>query len=266
MVIALNLNIKRMAQILSLCLICMVSTSFAVVAEQSSTTTVTGACTPLVQKPVAPGDQIDLRGPDVTADQKELGVTWTYQWTVKENDASGSTVAQYDTQSISFIVPDTKYANSYYFDLMVTAGKTATQTDAKQPMLCVNEACMKFPIVPAGECKIETKAPDSVCISDKESYTYITAPTPSQVNQRWWIFPLDKLPKDVSQISYEGHTVYKAGDGNSISVNWNDVAKESGVYVVFSGYYATKPPYKYQGSCQMRVTVVGVPLNTITVK
>jgi len=215
--------------------------------------TVGGTCSPAVQSPVAPGDVIDLRGPDVPADQKALGITWDYMWTVKENDASGGTVTTFDTQAISFTVPTEKPAKSYYFELMVTA---------HQAQLCINQACMSFPIVAPGQCTITTSAPSQICISDAEKYTYSTAATPSQVNQRWWVFPLEKLPE---KVDYNSYTEYKVGDGSSVAINWNSLAKESGTYVVYSGYYGKKSPYAFQGSCQVRPAVVAVPSSTITV-
>jgi hypothetical protein len=171
--------VRKMALILLLCLASLISNSLAVVAEQPATEKPTGACTPVIQSPVAPGDQIDLRGPDVSADQKALGITWDYRWIVRENDASGAIVGKSSEQAISFKVPAKEYAKNYYFDLMVTA---------KQAQLCINEACMSFPIVPLGDCKITTTAPSQICISDTGSYTYSTQPTPSQVIQRWYIF------------------------------------------------------------------------------
>jgi hypothetical protein len=171
--------VRKMALILLLCLASLISNSLAVVAEQPANEKPTGACTPVIQSPVAPGDQIDLRGPDVSADQKALGITWDYRWIVRENDASGAIVGKSSEQAISFKVPAKEYAKNYYFDLMVTA---------KQAQLCINEACMSFPIVPPGDCKITTTAPSQICISDTGSYTYSTQPTPSQVIQRWYIF------------------------------------------------------------------------------
>lgn len=56
-------------------------------APQSVAPPSTGSCTPVLQDPVAPGDIIDLRGPDVPADQQALGIHWDYMWTVKEDDA-----------------------------------------------------------------------------------------------------------------------------------------------------------------------------------
>ncbi len=239
---------KKAAIVFLICLVSVASNASAVAA---------GSCTPTVQSPVAPGDQIDLRGPDVPDDQKLLGITWKYQWTVRKNDASGEIVVQQEGQTISFIVPTEGYADAYYFDLMVTA---------EQATLCINEACMLFPIEKPGECQITSDKPDQICISDTSEYKYSTGATPGQVNQRWWIFPEDKFPKDPSQISYNGHTEYKAGDGNSITVNWNSVAKKSGVYIVFTGYYAKKAPYAYQGSCQKRVTVADIPSAAISIE
>jgi hypothetical protein len=201
---------------------------------------------------VAPGEQIDLRGPDVTADQQALGIHWTYQWTVKENDASGATVAQFTTQAITFIVPATGYKPNYYFDLMVTA---------KEAQLCINEACMKFPVVAPGQCTITTDAPEKVCKNDETGYHYSTAATPDQVKQRWWIYLQGHVP---STITYNDPS--NAGDGNSITVNWKTAANgQSGVYIVVSAYFAKKTS-AYQGSCQKQVYVVDVPLSTISVQ
>jgi hypothetical protein len=239
----------KLATIFVICLIGIASNASAVVDV---------ACTPTIRDPVAPGDQIDLRGPEVPADQKALGITWSYQWTVKENDAGGQIVAQQigPERAFSYIVPTENYAKSYYVDLMVTADQAA---------LCINEACMLFPIEKPGECEIKTEQPTEVCISDTLEHKYATVATPGQVNQRWWIFPEDKFPEP-SKISYNGHGEYQAGDGDAITVNWNGIAKNSGIYVVFTGYYAKKAPYAYQGSCQKRIIVVDVPSAEIAIE
>jgi hypothetical protein len=251
--------VRKMALILLLCLASLISNSIAVVAEQPANEKPTGACTPVIQSPVAPGDQIDLRGPDVSADQKALGITWDYRWIVRENDASGAIVGKSSEQAISFKVPAKEYAKNYYFDLMVTA---------KQAQLCINEACMSFPIVPPGDCKITTTAPSQICISDTGSYTYSTQPTPSQVIQRWYIFGPKKtedISDDTSKLNYNSNEGF-IGEGSSITVDWNKVADgKSGIYVVYSAYFSKKT-YVYQGSCQMRVSIVAVPDNTIRVE
>jgi hypothetical protein len=228
------------------------------IASNVSAAPAVAECTPSIRDPVAPGDQIDLRGPEVPADQKALGITWTYQWTVKENDASGKTVAQKSgsDRAFSYVVPTDGYTKSYYIDLMVTAD---------QATLCINEACMLFPIEKPGECKIETDQPTQVCITDTMVHKYFTVATPSQVNQRWWIFPADQFP-DSNKIAYNAFTEFAVGDGSSIGVNWNSQAQKSGIYVVFTGYYAKKSPYAYQGSCQKRITVVDVPSADIAIE
>jgi hypothetical protein len=242
--------VRKMALILLLCLASLISNSIAVAGAPA-----TGQCTPVIQSPVAPGDQIDLRGPDVSADQKALGITWDYKWTVRKNDASGEIVDTYATQAISFVVPAKEYAENYYFNLMVTA---------HQAGLCINEACMTFPIVPPGECRITTTAPGQICISDTGLYTYSTQPTPSQVTQRWYIFG-PKKTDDISKNDYNSNEGF-IGEGSSITVDWNKVANgDSGIYVVVSKYFSKKT-YVYQGSCQMRVSIVAVPENTITVQ
>jgi hypothetical protein len=217
-----------------------------------------GTCTPIIKDPVAPGDQIDLRGPEVPADQKALGITWSYQWTVKENDAGGKTIAQQigPERAFSYVVPTDGYAKSYYIDLMVTAD---------QATLCINEACMLFPIEKPGECEIKTEQPTQVCITDTLEHNYATVQTPGQVNQRWWIFPSEAFPEP-SQIAYNAYTEFSVGDKDSIGVNWNHQAQSSGIYVVFTGYYAKKSPYAYQGSCQKRITVVDVPSAEIAIE
>lgn len=129
--------VNNLALLFSLCLMGMVSGAFA-------------ACTPIQQGQVAPGDIIDLSGPDVPADQQALGVHWDYYWTVKEEDASGKTVATFNTKSISYTVPTSEYAKNYYFELMVTA---------REAQLCINQACVTFPIVKPGPCTIKTEAP-----------------------------------------------------------------------------------------------------------
>ncbi len=243
---------RRGALIILLCLMSIIVGAYA---DDQQTASHAG-CTPVTQSVVAPGDIINLKGPDVAADQAALGITWDYQWTVKENDANGKTVQQSSGQNFAFNVPATSYAKNYYIDLMVTA---------HQASLCINEACMLFPIVAPGQCTISTTQPTQICVSDTSGYSYTTAATPSQVNQRWWIFPLAKLPSDPSTLGYNDQATYKIGDGNSISVNWNAVSGgNSGTYVVLTAYYAKKSN-AYQGSCQMRITVVGVPSSTITV-
>ncbi len=234
---------QRMAILFIICLLGIASTASAVVNV---------ACTPTVRDPVAPGDQIDLRGPEVPADQKALGITWSYQWTVRENDAGGQIVAQQigNERAFSYVVPTEKYAKSYYIDLMVTA---------EQAALCINEACMLFPIEKPGQCEIKNDdLSNQVCITDTNKHKYETVATPGQVNQRWWIFPSDKFPEP-AQIAYNAYTEYAVGNGNSIEVNWNSQAPKSGFYMVFTGYYAKKSPYAYQGSCQKRITIVDVP-------
>ncbi|MFB3763659.1 MAG: hypothetical protein ACE14P_00255 [Methanotrichaceae archaeon] len=242
----------KIALVCIVCLVGILSNATAVVSPDQPIS----ACSPVIQNPVAPGDEIDLKGPDVPADQKELGISWAYQWTVKENDASGKIVATQTGQTLAFVVPTSNPAANYYIDLMVTA---------EQATLCINEACMKFPIVAPGPCEIKTSQPQTVCISDTSNYGYSTVATPSQVNQRWWIFPLDSFP-DPTKIGYNDQASYKIGDGSSISVVWNKIANgDSGTYVVYSAYYAKKSPYAYQGSCQMRINVVAVPSSTITI-
>jgi hypothetical protein len=261
--IAMKTNGQKLAIIFIICLISIASNAIAQTNDNAATPSsiappVGGECTPSIRDPIAPGDQIDLRGPEVPADQKALGITWSYQWTVKENDAGGQIIIQQtgDERAFSYVVPTENYAKSYYIDLMVTANEAT---------LCINEACMLFPIEKPGECEIKTEQPDQVCISDTQEHKYATVATPGQVNQRWWVFPEDKFPEP-SKISYSGHTEYKAGDGDVIGVNWNSVAKKSGFYVVFTGYYAKKAPYAYQGSCQKRIAVVDVPSAEIAIE
>ncbi len=234
----------KWALLLVLGLISIMSNAAAVVGS---------GCTPVQQQQVAPGDTIDLKGPDVPADQQALGIHWDYMWTVKENDAGGRTVATFDTKSISFAVPTSGYATNYYFQMMVTA---------REASLCINQACMTFPIVKPGQCSISTDAEDRICITDADRYRYSTEATPGQVNQRWWVFPLDEVP---ANIEYNGNTESRVGDGSSITIAWNGLAEESGTYVVLTGYFGKKSPYVLQGSCQKQVSIVDVPLNTITV-
>jgi hypothetical protein len=243
---------KKLALILLMCL-----TATMLIILPVAATGLTTTCTPSTQSPVAPGETIDLRGPDVTADQQTLGITWDYLWTIKENDASGATVVQYSTQAISFVVPTTGYKPNYYFDLMVTA---------HQAQLCINEACMKFPVVAPGQCSITTDAPNEVCVTDTTSYHYSTAATPSNVVQRWWIFPEAGLPSPITTLTYNGNSQNKVGDGNSITVNWHTASGgQSGVYVVVTAYFSPKTKV-YQGSCQKQVFVVAVPSSTISVQ
>jgi len=237
---------RNLALVVLLCLMGMISSAVAAVA-------VGGSCTPAQQQQVAPGDIIDLNGPDVPADQQALGIHWDYLWTVKEENAGGKTVTTFQTKSISYTVPTTGFAKNYYFELMVTA---------HEAQLCINQACMTFPIVKPGPCTINTDGPEQVCITDEGKYKYSTAETPSQVSQRWWVFPKDKVP---ATIEYNSNTEFKVGDGSSVEIAWNKAAPKSGTYVVFTGYFAKKSPYAFQGSCQKQVAVVDVPLNTITV-
>lgn len=210
------------------------------------------------QSPVVPGDTIDLKGPDVPDDQKALGVEWVYQWTVKENDASGKIVAQGTDQAFSFEVPATEYASAYYIDLMVTA---------KDLPLCINEACMRFPIEQPGACTITTDKSTTVCIADTTDYTYNTAATPTNAKQRWWIFPASEFP-DPSSIKWGDYGTYKVGnDKDTITVNWNTLANgNSGVYVIFTGYYAKNKPDLPLGSCQLSITVVDIPSAAIAIQ
>jgi len=210
-------------------------------------------CTPVLQQPVAPGDIIDLKGPDVPASQQALGINWDYSWTVRKDDAGGEIVATFDTQSISFAVPTTDYAENYYFEMLVTA---------REASLCINQACMTFPIVTPGECSIDTDAEDQICITDSDEYEYSTADTPSQVNQRWWVFKQGEVP---ANLEYNGNANSRVGDGSSISIAWDGIAEESGTYVILTGYFGKKSPFVLQGSCQKQVVIVDVPLNTITV-
>jgi len=222
-------------------------------APQSVAPPSTGSCTPVLQDPVAPGDTIDLRGPDVPADQQALGIHWDYMWTVKEDDAGGRTVATLDTQSISFAVPTTEYAENYYFEMLVTAREAA---------LCINQACMTFPIVTPGQCSITTDSSDQICIIDDKNHKYSTESTPGQVNQRWWVFKQGEVPEN---LEYNGNADSKVGDGSNINIKWNEWAENSGTYVIMTGYFGKKSPYVFQGSCQKQVVIVDVPLNTITV-
>jgi len=223
------------------------------VATQSAAPQIAGGCAPVQQQPVAPGDTIDLKGPDVPASQQALGINWDYRWTVKENSVGGSTVATSVNKSISFAVPASNYASNYYIEMYVTAREATT---------CVNQACMTFPIVTPGQCSITTDADDQICITDPERYRYNTAGTPSQVNQRWWVFKQGEVP---ATIQYNGNANSRVGDGSSINIAWNGVAQQSGTYVVLTGYFGKKSPYVLQGSCQKQVVIADVPLNTITV-
>ncbi len=215
--------------------------------EQTPTTCDPGAD----QSPIVPGDTIDLKGPDVPDAQKALGIEWVYQWTVKENDASGEIVAQGTEQDFSFSVPTTEYASAYYIDLMVTA---------KDLPLCINEACMRFPIKQPGACTITTDKPTKVCIEDTTDYTYSTGDTPANTKQRWWIFPKSVFP-DPLLIKWGEYGTYKVGnDKNIITVNWNSLANgNSGEYIIFTGYYAKNAPDAPQNYCQLPITVVDVP-------
>ena len=210
-------------------------------------------CTPVLQQPVAPGDIIDLKGPDVPASQQALGINWDYSWTVRKDDAGGEIVATFDTQIISFAVPTTDYAENYYFEMLVTA---------REASLCINQACMTFPIVTPGQCSISTDADDQICITDSDEYEYSTADTPSQVNQRWWVFKQGEVPEN---LEYNGNANSRVGDGSSINIAWDGIAEESGTYVILTGYFGKKSPFVLQGSCQKQVVIVDVPLNTITV-
>ncbi len=221
--------------------------------------TKTAACDPGAdQSPVVPGDTIDLKGPDVPDDQKALGVRWLYQWTVKENNACGRIVAQGTDQAFSFSVPTTGYASAYYIDLMVTAIDLP---------LCIDEACMRFPIKQPGACTITTDKPTKVCIEDTAEYTYSTADTPVNTRQRWWIFPASEFP-DPSLIKWGEYGTYKVGnDKNRTIVSWNTFANgNSSTYTIFTGYYAKNAPDASQGSCQLSIIVVDVPSAAIAIQ
>jgi hypothetical protein len=231
----------------------IISNAAAQDAAPQSVTPRSEGCTPVLQQPVAPGDTIDLKGPDVPANQQALGINWDYSWTVRKDDVSGEVVATFETQSISFAVPTSDYAPNYYIEMMVTAREAST---------CINQACMTFPIVTPGQCSITTDADDQICITDSDEYEYSTADTPSQVNQRWWVFKQGEVP---ASIQYNGNANSRVGDGSSINIAWNGIAEQSGTYVVLTGYFGKKSPFALQGSCQKQVVIVDVPLNTITV-
>lgn len=264
--ISLSIYRRKTALILLLCLVSILSIAqLPVMANGDGNGNQNGdgsqgnaACDPGAdQNPVVPGDSINLKGPNIPDDQKALGVTWEYHWTVKENDASGKIVAEGTDQAFSFDVPATEYASAYYIDLMVTA--TGLE-------LCINEACMRFPVGQPGACTI-TPNNSPICIADKTDYTYSTAATPTNAKQRWWIFPASEFP-DPSTIKWGDYGNNKVGnDKDSITVNWNTQANgNSGVYIIFTGYYAKNKPDLPQGSCQMSITVADIPSATIAIQ
>ncbi len=250
----------RAVTILFLCIASILSAANAESPGTANGQPSTAVCNPgQDQDPVTPGDTINLEAPDVPDDQKALGVTWTYQWTVKKNDASGDIILPQGTErTFSFSVPKENYEDAYYIDLMVTAIDLP---------LCINEACMRFPIKQPGACTITTDKPTTICISDTSSYSYSTADTPVNTKQRWWIFPQNEFP-DPSEIKWGEYGTYKVGnDKNSIAVNWNtQAAGGSDKYIIFTGYYAKNKPDEPQGYCQLLVTVADVPSAAIAIQ
>jgi len=186
-----------------------------------------------------PGDTVNLHCDPNGAD-------WSYLWLVSENVENGKIVLEQSGPALSFTVPETGYADAYYIHISVTNGP------------CIGEACTLLKIEGQAECSITTKQPTTIYVGDRRSYEYSTKHTPSDLNQRWWIFPEDKFPEDPSKISYQGHQNYRIDDGNSIAVIWKDIADRwgPGKYIISTGYYDQGPPYQYRDSCQLNIIVM----------
>ncbi|MCX6677952.1 MAG: hypothetical protein NTU95_08430 [Methanothrix sp.] len=214
---------------------------------------------PFSNKNVAPDDTIVVSGPAPDATQTQLGITWKYKWITK--DSAGTIVDQ--TQEIEgepgrtyqFTVPKNNYAEWYSIELLVTAVQADT---------CINQACTKFRVMKPNDCSMETNKPTIICTEDDTGYTYSTGSTPAEVRQRWWIFPEALFP-GADAVTWGGFGNYKVPgpDTNSITTSWYN--KPTGKYIVFTGYYPKTGNDKTPlGSCQMVITIVAKPENTIT--
>jgi hypothetical protein len=215
---------------------------------------------PFSNKNVAPDDTIIVSGPAPDQTQTDLGITWKYKWIT--TDSTGTVVDQTaeiegeSGRTYQYTVPKTGYAEWYSVELYVTAVQADT---------CINQACTKFRVLMPNDCSMESSPEETIiCTEDDIEYTYSTGSIPSEVRQRWWIFPEAEFP-GADQVTWGGYGSYKVAgsDTNSITTNWHNMA--TGKYVVFTGYFPKTGNDKTPlGSCQMTITIVAKPDNTIT--
>jgi len=215
---------------------------------------------PFSNKNIAPDDTIVVSGPAPDATQTMLGITWKYKWITK--DSTGAVVDQTmeiegePGRTYQYTVPQTGYTEWYSVELFVTAVQAET---------CINQACTKFKVLMPDDCTMESTPPETIiCEIDETSYTYSTGSIPPEVRQRWWIFPEDDFP-GADLVTWGGYGSKKVPgpDTNSITISWQN--KPTGRYIVFTGYYPKTGDDKTPlGSCQMTITVVAIPANTIT--
>jgi len=245
---------SKIATAILMCLLFLLAngTAIAVVAPSDD-------C-PFSNKNVAPDDTIVVTGPAPDATQIQMGITWKYKWitTASTGDVVDQT-AEIEGElgrTYQYTVPKTGYAEWYSVELFVTAVQADT---------CINQACTKFRVTEPGDCSMESSPEETIiCTEDDIDYTYSTGSIPAEVRQRWWIFPEDEFP-GADAVTWGGYGSYKVPgpDTNSITINWQN--KPTGRYIVFTGYYPKTGNDKTPlGSCQMVITIVAKPANTIT--
>jgi hypothetical protein len=215
---------------------------------------------PFSNKNIAPDDTIIVSGPAPDQTQINLGITWKYKWITK--DSTGTVVDQTAEiegepgRTYRYTVPQTGYSDWYSVELFVTAVQADT---------CINQACTKFRVLKPNDCSMQSSPAQTViCTEDDVDYTYSTGSIPPEVRQRWWIFPESQFP-GAQQVTWGGFGNYKVPgpDTNSITTNWLNMP--TGKYIVFTGYYPKTGDNKAPlGSCQMVITIVAKPANTIT--
>lgn len=215
---------------------------------------------PFSNKNVAPDDTIVVSGPAPDATQTQLGITWKYKWITK--NSAGTIVDQTLEiegelgRTYQYTVPQTGYAEWYSVELLVTAVQADT---------CINQACTKFRVLKPNDCSMQSNPTSTIiCAEDHTSYTYSTGSIPPEVRQRWWIFPEAEFP-GANLVTWGGYGNRKVPgpDTNSITTSWQNMP--TGKYIVFTGYYPKTGNDKNPlGSCQMVITVVAKPANTIT--
>jgi hypothetical protein len=215
---------------------------------------------PFSNKNVAPDDTIIVSGPAPDATQTSLGITWKYKWIT--TDSTGTVVDQTAEiegetgRTYSYTVPKTGYADWYSVKLFVTAVQADT---------CINQACTTFRVLKPNDCSMQSLPTNTIiCTEDSGSYTYSTGSIPAEVRQRWWIFPENEFP-GANAVTWGGYGSNKVPgpDTNSITTSWLNMP--TGKYVVFTGYYPKTGNDKTPlGSCQMIITIVAKPANTIT--
>jgi hypothetical protein len=234
-------------------------TCFLFILANGSTMAVVDTC-PFSNKNVAPDDTIVVTGPAPDQAQTDLGVTWKYKWIT--TDSTGTVVDQTAEiegeagRTYQYTVPKTGYAEWYSIELFVTAAQANT---------CISQACTKFRVMMPNDCSMQSNPSETIiCTLDSRSFTYSTGSIPAEVRQRWWIFPEAEFP-GADQVTWGGYGSYKVPgpDTNSITTSWAN--KETGKYIVFTGYYPRTGNDKTPlGSCQMTITIVAKPANTIT--